>query len=484
MRMLIRFTVSNFLTFQREQEFSLVAGKVRTYLSHIENIPKESPKIKLLKFSAIYGANAAGKSNFVNAMKFARSTIIREIPQNSINMFCRTQEENKDLPSKFEFEIQLDNKSFAYGFDIILHEQKIIGEWLYELTPKGEYEIFSRKPTESSIEFGDKFIRQLGKESSKEHVNKYDKQLGNNRLNVLRTYAEGIKTNTSVLYLTEMNRNKGDMYKNNQLPSIFQEVYLWFKNTLVINHPDAPISPAYFIDPKVLEKVNTIMSDLGLGINTINIVEAAPDEVEKHIPRSIYAKIIKSLNLTASSDSYLMKDVVQMESALVRGENEFFVFSINPETKNIVIQKLTFEHAKNKTVFELFEESDGTRRLLDLTEIIVSALSKKEKVYVIDEINRCLHPQVTYRFIAKYLSSIEDSRVQLIVTTHESHLMDLNLLRRDEIWFVDKDDNGESEIYSLDRYNARFDKKIRRAYLDGRYGGVPLFDTYYPMEEK
>ena len=69
------------------------------------------------------------------------------------------------------------------------------------------------------------------------------------------------------------------------------------------------------------------------------------------------------------------------------------------------------------------------------------------------------------------------------MTTHESRLLDFKLLRRDEIWFVNKDENGNSNIYSLEEYNARFDQKIDKAYLEGRYGGVPLFTTMFPIGE-
>ena len=107
----------------------------------------------------------------------------------------------------------------------------------------------------------------------------------------------------------------------------------------------------------------------------------------------------------------------------------------------------------------------------------LAAKAGVEKTYVIDEINRCLHPQVTYRYISEYLDSLENSKTQLIVTTHESHLMDLNLLRRDEIWFVDKNDAGESHLYSLEEYNTRFDQRVRRAYLEGRYGADPYLQN-------
>ena len=81
-----------------------------------------------------------------------------------------------------------------------------------------------------------------------------------------------------------------------------------------------------------------------------------------------------------------------------------------------------------------------------------------------------------------FLNLAAETNIQLIVTTHESRLMDFDLLRRDEIWFVDKKENGESDIYSLEEYNARFDQKIDKAYLEGRYGGIPIFSTIFPVE--
>ena len=78
----------------------------------------------------------------------------------------------------------------------------------------------------------------------------------------------------------------------------------------------------------------------------------------------------------------------------------------------------------------------------------------------------------------------EKKNIQLIVTTHESRLLDFNLLRRDEVWFVNKRADGASNLYSLEEYNERFDKKIDRAYLEGRYGGVPIFNAVFPFKEE
>ena len=127
------------------------------------------------------------------------------------------------------------------------------------------------------------------------------------------------------------------------------------------------------------------------------------------------------------------------------------------------------------------EESDGTVRVLDLLEIL---LAGEGKTYVIDELDRCLHPSLTYKFVETFLQVAEERNIQLIVTTHESRLLDFELLRRDEIWFVNKNKLGKSDVYSLEEYNARFDQKIDKAYLEGRYGGVPIFSTVFPVKEE
>ena len=93
---------------------------------------------------------------------------------------------------------------------------------------------------------------------------------------------------------------------------------------------------------------------------------------------------------------------------------------------------------------------------------------------VIDEIDRSLHPGLLHKFISFFLDSAQNTSSQLIVTTHESSLLDLSLLRRDEIWFVEKNNHGESHLYSLEEFQPRFDKEIRKAYLQGRYGAIPF----------
>ena len=164
----------------------------------------------------------------------------------------------------------------------------------------------------------------------------------------------------------------------------------------------------------------------------------------------------------------------------MRSNKDFFIMRVDKD-ENVKCKTIQFSHNNLNSLFSLEEASDGTIRLLDLLEIL---LAGDNKIYVVDELDRCLHPSLTYKFIETFLAEAKKKNIQLIVTTHESRLMDFDLLRRDEIWFVDKKMNGETDIYSLDEYNERFDKKIDKAYLDGRYGGVPIFSTVFPIKEE
>ena len=164
----------------------------------------------------------------------------------------------------------------------------------------------------------------------------------------------------------------------------------------------------------------------------------------------------------------------------MRSAKDFFIINVDKE-ENIECKTINFLHGKENVLFNIAEESDGTVRILDLLEVL---LSGEGKTYVIDELDRCLHPSLTYKFAETFFQLSAKKNIQLIVTAHESRLLDFDLLRRDEIWFVNKRKSGESDIYSLEEYNTRFDQKIDRAYLEGRYGGVPVFNTVFPIEKE
>lgn len=460
--MLIRFNVKNFLSFSerddgRSEEFSMIAGRVRNKKSHIY----DNGKIKLLKFAAVYGANAAGKSNLVKALGYMRRIVLFGLPQGHANTYCKIDEANREKPSYFEVEIILGEKYYAYGFEVILNKSRFVSEWLVELTSDNhEKLIFSRNIDEGSYEFGDA-LKEKG------------------LLERLKVYADDVREDAGVLLLSMMNQNKKMLYQQFEKAGILQDVYLWFAKRLDISYPDRPLSNySYLVQTEKVEEICRIISAFGTGITGFRMVDVPPEKVFDNIPRALRKQVLSDID--AKTAEMKNNENIQDLNIVMRSERDFFILNIDRE-EHVDCKTIQFSHGKENVLFNISEESDGTVRILDLLEILVAG---DNRTYVIDELDRCLHPSLTYKFVEIFLRLAARRNVQMIVTTHESRLLDFDLLRRDEIWFVDKRKSGESDIYSLEEYNTRFDQKIDKAYLEGRYGGVPIFSTVFPVDEE
>jgi len=458
---LIRLNVKNFLSFSeredgRSEEFSMLAGKVRSKKEHVY----EDGKVKLLKFAAVYGANAAGKSNLVKALDFMRKTIVSGLPKGHTDQYCKVAAEGREKESYFEIEILLNKKYYAYGFEIILNQSRFLSEWLVELTPDHKEKlVFSRDISKGIYELGEEIMEK-------------------GLIEKLSVYAEDIQEDGSVLFLSIMNQNKKTLYQQFAQAGIFQDIYMWIKNHLDIHYPDRPISDySYMAKTENVNEICRTIAAFGTGITDVQTVEVPVEKVFAHIPKQIQDILLADIEKRAAE----MKAGMDADGfgCIMRSNRDFFILKMDKE-ENIVCETIKFSHEKKNVLFELSEESDGTVRLLDLLEVL---LSDSGKTYVIDELDRCLHPSLTYKFVETFLDLASNKNIQLIVTTHESRLLDLDLLRRDEIWFVNKRNSGKSDIYSLEEYSARFDQKIDKAYLEGRYGGIPVFHTVFPLRK-
>lgn len=458
--MLKRFNIKNFLSFdaredERAEEFSMIAGKVRNNKDHLY----DDGKIKLLKFAAVFGANAAGKSNLVKAMDFMQDTVVFGLPKGHTELYCKSDLKNKEKPSYFEIEILLNDHYYTYGFEIILSQSRFISEWLFELhADNSERLIFERDIESKKIHLGSVFK---------------DKKLAE----TMNVYTSDIKDDSTVLFLTVMNRNKKNFYLKFEKAHILRDIFKWINHGLDINFPDEPISDySYLSKAENVKEICNIISAFGTGITGFKMVDVQLEDVLATIPKGLRDHVageIEHKQVEHRNRNDNEKSVMVMRSKFV-----FFAITVSKDEK-IQCQTIEFSHGRDGILFELAEESDGTLRILDLLEVL---LSKESKTFVIDELDRCLHPSLTYKFVETFLRVAQKRNIQLIVTTHESRLLDFNLLRRDEIWFVNKRDGGETDIYSLEEYNTRFDQKIDKAYLEGRYGGVPLFTTVFPVE--
>ena len=452
--MLIRFTVENFLSFKDEVEFSMVPGRARKHKDHIY-VDERRKDIRLLKTGVVYGANASGKTNLIKAMDFAQELIVegtranQSIPARPFLL----DRESIAQPSKFLFEIMCGTKSYVYRFEV--DSTQIHFESLSELRPASEKTLFERatdaegqtQVTPGSIPFKDKTDEMI-----------------------LEFTASGTRPNQ--LFLTEaVERN---------LP-YFEDVYDWFRKRLVLIYPDTMPGGEFGVrflntDEAFQQKFRDLIQLYDLDIDDIDLQPLDMDakqffSEEKQLD-------ISSRMSEASQDT-------DAEAVLYNPDLKILVNVDKHDQYNAFhfVTTHRVNHEDLNVQFGLSMESDGTNRLFELTPALIRLLSSEDEiVFVIDELDRCLHAHMSRNILDIFHTNSIGRPSQLIVTTHESGVLDLELLRRDEIWFIEKDREDASNVYSLEEYAPRYDTDIERGYLQGRYGAIPILPSYNVLE--
>ena len=439
--MLIRFNVENFLSFNERSEFSLIANKERRLSSHFY----KGEGLNILKSGVVYGANASGKSNFIKAIDFSQKVITKGIDKlNPVNCHFRLKEGNISIPSIFNYELKAEDKFYSYGFAVILNENKIIEEWLYEIGQSKDKKIFERYINEE-----------------KKHEIEIDIKLSSKAKTRFDVYREDFQFSDKLLFLSEINRKSIEDFPEVES---FKKVFNWFNNKLTVLFPKSKYSGLSFIgdDNEMSSTFNSFLNVFQTGIHNVTSEEVDLDSFD--IPKQIKEDLTKKMH----KDNSIIFEIFGITYSLKRNEDSEYK-----------VKKIGLEHLNDvgkKIVFDIEDESDGTRRLFDFIPALHD-LTKMNSIYVIDELDRSLHSKLTYSIFEIFLELTKYNESQLIATTHESLLLDLDLLRRDEIWFTEKIDN-QTRLFSLDEFKVRNDKIIRKDYLLGRYGAIPIFKSF------
>lgn len=447
--MIIRLSIENFLSFGGRTTFSMIPGKARMHEDHKISF-KDRKEIDLLKLSIIYGKNASGKSNLVKALSFLRDFVLNGVkPHQEINI--KNYKLNKDFekaPSRFEIEFRRLNKNYAFGF--VADRKRIYEEWLYEINKTSEKLIYERKMNQNGIsEFSfSKIFFKLKEEKA--------------FLNFL-----GKGTRDNQLFLTEgLQRNIKNNIEN--IDGILNTLD-WFGENLIVIFPESKFGGLLFELEKNEDFGKSLTDYLKRFDTDIDGVELIEFDIDK-IP-----------NLSKQFKEKVLNDITT-KSKLLLSDLDNNMFSISKDKNgNVLTNRVMTKHqvinSKSCAYFELGEESDGTLRLIDLIPSLME-LTRYEKVFIIDEIDRSLHPNLSKKFLELFLEKSKNIQSQLIVTTHEASFLNLKHFRKDEFWFVEKDKKNETKLFSLDEFNIRFDKRIRTDYLLGRYGAVPSIKSF------
>lgn len=431
--MLLQFIVDNYLSFGSETNLLMTpVARERKHKSHILE-SQNGRKIDILPLAAVYGANGSGKSNLIKAIKFSRDFIVFGAKSNQMIKTTSFKLNQKIInePSRFEYQILHEGTLYHYGF--VVTSEKVLEEWLFATFDKKECMLFER-----ILENG-KVIVKSGEKLAKTK---------NEKLRI-QFVAEGTRLNQ--LFLTEA-------YERNV--ETIKPVFEWFGDYLIIIPPECKFA----LLPLMVYKEGEFKVYLSNFL--------------KNIDTGICDVFSSHETISEDDFSIIKEHLVDLGYPGVFFEKRDY-FSVILKNQNQLESVNLMTHHKNvdgKDV-EFFpkEESDGTQRLMHLAPILFD-LQKYPKTYIVDELDRSMHPLLSWKFVETFLEGISNRNIngQFIFTTHETHLLDLDILRRDEIWFMEKDQTGKSHIASLAEYRVRDDLRIDKGYLQGRFGAIPF----------
>jgi AAA15 family ATPase/GTPase len=412
--MLIQFSCSNFMSIRDEATLSLLAGADKAHPGNVLTFRNE----RILSHAAIYGANASGKSNVVQALA-AAVNIVRK--SNSLQISDEIpdivpfllDDESRLKPTTFDFIFTYHDVKYSYGFSADKHQ--VYEEYLYAYRSNRASKIFERTET-NHFSFTKANTKAFGE------------------------YAE--KTTPNKLFLAT-----ATAWNCKQT----RDPYLWF-----------------------VEKIATLTDLAKLESYAFSKFENNSDENLK----AFMIRLLKNADINISDCLVKMQDVPDEDMQ----QDAVFAFlnqiSGPGQLKKIQISmahQVETSEGEKQYALPLQAESMGTQRLFFYGPLLKETL-EQGKTLVIDEIDRNLHPLLVESIVDLFCG--EDamaSGAQLIFTTQDVSLLSLKNFRRDQIYFTEKDNQtGATELYALDEFSPRKAEDIRKGYLQGRYGAIPM----------
>ncbi len=423
--MIVEFRVKNFKSFKEEQTLSFVASGGKTTLP--ENCRKQG-QLNLLTATAIYGPNASGKSNIIKALGIMRGIVLDSAdykPGQDLPVVPFIfDEDSKNEPTLFEVVFVHEGVRYQYGFTAT--SKRIVEEWLIAY-PKNRAQTWFERPSKDADEW--KFSTYFKGEKA------------------------GLqeKTRENALFLSV-----GPQWNNEQLTT----VYNWFKEHLRVVTTDFPWAP--------------ITEDLLL------VAEEGSQEANSF--RKVVLALLKEADLGICDISVDTQDVD--ETKLPEFSSDDYRKKVLEKLKNNPPRIVKMAHENKETGQKYFlsfeEESKGTQVFFKLIGPWLMALAHGITV-VIDEIESSLHPLLTRELINMMQNPETNTKgAQLVFATHDTTLLDPELLRRDQIWFTEKDKAGVTNLYSMADYKvkARKGEAMQKRYLFGRYGAIPVLEAF------
>lgn len=439
--MLLRFAAENIMSFKEAVEFNTFPSS-KSHSHEWHKIP--CGHATALRMSAIYGANGAGKSNLLKCISLLKSIVSAEkLGDLSLteDLYFRLDHKGMTRPSELAMEFFHKDKIFYYH--ISFNRQEVIAEELLLSLKNKDVTIFTRD--NNGVNFSGEFLNS------------------------------GKKDDFIEAFLDAMNRIiRPDMtalsffghYYPDELP-IVKEAFDWITQLQVVL-PEARVGYLPLIldgDKALAALVNEVIPELKTGISQLTVQTEELNEEEFRV-NSPVSKAIAAAKEKPGKPQVILGTRTNDISNIVVEDGIIYLKSLVP---------IHIDANGNEIQMDMDMESDGTRRLIEYMPLLYAVL-KSNNVYIVDEIERSIHP-IMIKSIMRKISENREARGQIIFTTHESCLLDQTIFRPDEIWFAQKDIDQSTQLYPLSDYNIHKTANIENGYLNGRYGGIPFLSN-------
>lgn len=413
--MLLRFEVGNVLSISHTQELSLVATKLKGNETGLLPVAG-AVGLRALPVALIYGANASGKTNFVQAFMFMRRVILHSHsqgdPQGGVpRLPFALDDKSETLPSHFQAEFIASGTRHIFGFTC--DNASFLTEWLYAFPEGKRRKLYERKG--KNVDFGPSMLGAK-------------KQL----VDFMRDNSLFISTATQNDH-EELSKIV-NYFRNIQYSANLSVSPITISNTFKEGQ----------IDPRTIAFLNTS----GTGVVGLQQSEKKISEQTKNMTLELMAIVRKHLGDDSAVDPEPTGKDVEIQ---------------------LLHQGLTKQHA-----LPLQYESAGTRRLLLMMSKVLQALDNGF-LLIIDELDASLHTLIAEQIVKLFTNPEYNPKgAQLIATTHDTNILSCDHLRRDQVWFCEKDNIGVSRIFSLADFKLRLSDQFEKGYLEGRFGAIPF----------
>ncbi|QNF10901.1 AAA family ATPase [Klebsiella variicola] len=418
--MLIEFNVENYLSIKNKQTLSLIASKSNE-LS--ENVFKTEGTMNLnvLKSAVIYGANAAGKSNLLLAVRAMMELVLQSASNLQVGEKIEVYPfklDSESIAKPSEFEVVFIAEGIRYQFGFSATEDQIIDEWLYAY-PKGRPQKW--------------YYRSWDVERQD-----YDWDIGSSLMGEKQVWQRSTRNNALFL-------STAVQLNSEQLKPVFN----WFKKTLRLSSISgwgSTYSAKRCADENKSDILNFLKAaDIGIDDVLVKKEKFNPEDLPSDMPEDIKKIVISNMK---------DKDVFDITTVHYNERGEAVNFSLE-------------------------EESHGTQKLFSLAGPWLDSL-ENGYVLLIDELHDTLHPKLVEFLVELFNSPITNKKgAQLIFSTHETSILNQSVFRRDQVWFCEKNESGETHLYPLTDFSPRKGREnLESAYLDGRYGALPFIKKW------